>query len=152
MQRRRESQGVPAADWESLFRKAGVAVDKLDSAKSARSKTTTIGRVLANHVGRRVPIEVADRTGTARLCARNGRSNAKCYHFEVCWDGCAQDRDSSATCKAAEDDPTDDRSSAGETGELDVPGAEISDGVTGACEYPPELAPLDAASGNSEAW
>ena len=81
-----EAQGLSASDWEQLFRRAGIEVEKLDAAKSKRAKVTILGNWLARNADREVAITVGDRTGKARLLIREGRSKKKCYVFEVHWD------------------------------------------------------------------
>ena len=78
--------GLPAAEFEDIFRKAGVLVPALDAAKSAKAKATRIGKFLSLNVGREVPIEVDGRTGKAKLCLTIGRAKKKLYHFEIRWD------------------------------------------------------------------
>ena len=78
--------GLPAREFENIFRKAGVLADGLDGAKSAASKATRIGKFLAPNVGREVTISVNGRTGKAKLCMNTGRAKQKLYYFEVRWD------------------------------------------------------------------
>ena len=78
--------GLPASDFEPIFRKARVLVEELDGAKGASDKASKIGRYLAAQVGREVTLSVNGRTGTARLCVHPTRANKKLYYFRVRWD------------------------------------------------------------------
>jgi hypothetical protein len=78
--------GLPAAEFESLFRRIGLLADALQSTQSARGRATKIGAWLAQHVGKQVPVEHKGRTGTAEPCVREGRGRSKVYWFEVKWD------------------------------------------------------------------
>lgn len=78
-----QQQPRPAKDWENYFRHAGVLVEKLETTKSSRSKSTSIGSFLARNVGRKVTIEHEGRPVQAQLRAYDGRSNQKLYAFEV---------------------------------------------------------------------
>jgi hypothetical protein len=86
MRAKNHKGGLPARDWEPLFRKVGVERDRLDVAKSERGKTTILGNFLAQNVDREVPIAVNGRTGKATLRMKKGRSNTKQYYFEIVWD------------------------------------------------------------------
>ena len=88
-----KSQWLPSAEWEALFRRAGIEADKLDVTKSSRSKSTIIGKWLSRNVDRESLIKVGDRTGHAILRVRLGRSRKKEYTFEICWDECDDDVD-----------------------------------------------------------
>ncbi len=74
---------LPAGEFENVFRDAGVLTDALNNAKSAKSKSTQMGRFLATNVDREVPINVNGRSGKAKLCMTQGRAKQKLYHFEV---------------------------------------------------------------------
>ena len=78
--------GLPAAEWLSSFRSAKVEIERLDAAKSARSRATIIGNFLARMLDREVPIEVDGRAGKATLRKSTGRARAKLYFFEVAFD------------------------------------------------------------------
>jgi hypothetical protein len=80
---RHNQAGLPVSEWEPLFKKAGIAREKLEAAKSTRAKTTTLGNFLSQNVGREVPIEVNGQTGKAKLCMTLGRAKKKLYRFEV---------------------------------------------------------------------
>jgi hypothetical protein len=71
------------AEWEPIFRRAGVALDKLDQAKSKKSKSTHLGNFLAQHVGREVEVEREGRTYRAKLCVMDGRARSRRYYFEI---------------------------------------------------------------------
>jgi hypothetical protein len=81
-----EVRGLSATDWEPLFRKAGVEVEKLDSKKSKHAKATIIGNWLARNADREVAVTIGKRTGKARLRILDGRSKRRCYVFEIHWD------------------------------------------------------------------
>lgn len=78
--------GLSATDWEPLFRKAGVEIEKLDAAKSKKAMETLLGNWLARNADREVAITVGKRTGKARLRIHKGRAKRKSYVFEICWD------------------------------------------------------------------
>jgi len=77
---------LPAADWESYFQKARVRVEELANCKSERSKSIRIGRFLSPMVGRKVPIQQQERTGTAELRVVECRGGEKRYGFIIKWD------------------------------------------------------------------
>lgn len=77
---------LPPKDWEPFFQKAGVRVEELIACKSSRSKAIKIGLFFSTLVGREVPIQVMERTGTAVLRIETGRAKEKRYYFEVRWD------------------------------------------------------------------
>jgi len=86
MLKKTNPRGLAAAAWEPFFQKAQIAVDRLQAAKSEKAKTTIIGRMLSQYVGREVPIAVEGRTGKATLRVETARAKQKTYHFEVVWD------------------------------------------------------------------
>jgi len=78
--------GLPAREFEKIFREAKVLADGLDVAKSAASKATRMGKFLTPNIGREVTISVNGRAGKAKLCMSLGRAKQKLYYFEVRWD------------------------------------------------------------------
>jgi hypothetical protein len=80
------SKGLPASELEFVFRRANVLRDWLDTAQSARARSTRIGTFLSPHVDRAVDIEHDGRRGTATLRCVAGRAKSKTYCFEVRWD------------------------------------------------------------------
>jgi hypothetical protein len=78
-----QQQPRPASEWEDYFKKAGVLIEKLDAAKSQKSKSTIIGSFLTRNVDRVVTIEHAGRQMQAKLRAFGERANGKTYAFEV---------------------------------------------------------------------
>ena len=99
--------GLSAKGFEDIFQKAGVLADGLDGAKSAAAKATRIGKFLAPNVGREVPISVNGRSGKAKLCMSQVRSNQKLYHFEVRWDGPEAEADGEAAAQVRLNDGLD---------------------------------------------
>jgi hypothetical protein len=95
--------GLAAAAWEPFFRTAEIAVDRLQAAKSEKAKTTIIGTMLSQYVGREVPVAVKGRTGKATLRVETTRARQKTYHFEVVWDvpGDSEGNSESVSNKAA---------------------------------------------------
>ena len=97
--------GVPAGNWEALFKKAGVETDRLDAAKSEKARTTILGNFLAQNVGREVPIEVKGRTGKATLRMNVGRGRQKHYHFEIRWDDAEDSQSNKLHDKVPDQEP-----------------------------------------------
>jgi hypothetical protein len=85
--REKPKYGLPASEWVALFRKAGVQLDALESAKSHHARATLLGNFLAMNLGREVPIEVDGRMGTACLRSVDAGKRQRRYFFEVRWDG-----------------------------------------------------------------
>jgi hypothetical protein len=74
-----------AAEWEPYFRKAKIRIDDLDASKGQNGKSIRIGMFLGSMVGRRVPIRVNGRTGTAELIMRRGHGGKR-YGLVIRWD------------------------------------------------------------------
>jgi hypothetical protein len=81
-----QALGLRAAEWLTIFRSAKVESERLEAAKSARSRDTIIGNFLARMIGRKVPIEVSGQTAQATLKSLTGRAKAKLYFFDVALD------------------------------------------------------------------
>jgi len=75
--------GVPPADWEPVFRAAGVLDQELSAASGSRGKSTKIGRFLAQHVGQEVQVEQNGVLLRAHLQMAEGRARQKHYSFVV---------------------------------------------------------------------
>lgn len=89
------SPGLAATDWLNAFRGARVESERLEAAKSARSRATIIGNFLARMVDREVPIEAEGRTATARLRSATGRARTKLYYFQIRFDDQSETEDGS---------------------------------------------------------
>ena len=127
--------GLSAGDLEPLFRGAGVWVEQLDSAKGNQGRSTTIGRLLAPSIDRKVPIEVDGRAGSATLQVVPCRSRAKRYYFHIEWD-------SARDAAAAVTHDVEGVSSSPPTTESQAPGSRGSEPGAGGT----------AQTGNDEIW
>ena len=130
--------GLPAKEFEKLFRKAGVFTDGLDSAKSANAKATRIGKFLTPYVNQIVPICVGGRTGRATLCMCQARAKQKLYYFEVRWDD-ADVATPTTSSQITLDDGLAPAISA------------TTPACGGACDSHP-VPPIDEGTGNAEQW
>jgi hypothetical protein len=78
--------GIPAGEWQKIFRDAGVEKERLDAAQSDKGRATIIGNFLGRQINRPVDIEVNGRGGKATLRSAPGRSGKTLYYFEIDWD------------------------------------------------------------------
>jgi hypothetical protein len=139
--------GLPAAEFEQIFRKADVLTPGLDSAKSASAKAIRIGKFLAPNIGREVPISVNGHTGTAKLCMTQSRAKQKLYYFDVRWSDADVGAASAAATAPVELKDGLDTSGSGNTG---AGGDATDSGATAGPEG--NRQEEDAGSGNEEEW
>jgi len=72
-----KAPGTTARGWVDIVDKAGVRNDLME-AKSEKRRSTIVGQLLSQHVGRSVEL---DDGVVATLCTESGRSRSKNYYF-----------------------------------------------------------------------
>jgi hypothetical protein len=78
--------GKKALDWVPILRDAKLRQNELALATSERSVAIFLGCYFGARLGKPVPVQVNERTGTATLKAQPGRSRSRRYWLEVQWD------------------------------------------------------------------
>jgi len=78
--------GRLATDLVKYALRARLLTAASDRSADDPSWSRQLGRIMSPWVGRRVPVTVGGRTGSATLRADTGRSREKRYYFDVVWD------------------------------------------------------------------